>query len=266
MTSNDASQYLQWLDMNSNLQFIAHYKEWVLSSVFQPIFNKFNTIVGTEALVRIDGSDGHRVSPDTFFYSDATSDEDKIHVERLSQVIHLRNFSHSKYRNLKLFLNVIPRVDERFAGETIATNQDSLSSRLAHLHLRSDQLVMEVVECNVSDERLLQFEMNQLSQHGVKIAIDDFGNNASNHRRVELLRPAIMKLDRSLMLEYMEGKPFRLLDGIRLARRIGAQTVIEGIETEQQYQAMYALDIDMFQGYYLAMPEADYSKFFVEAI
>ncbi len=263
MAIYDVSQFAQWLDINNNLQFVAHYKDWELTSVFQPIFDKLNTVVGTEALVRIDNLDGQRVSPETFFYTDFSSEEDKINVERLSQVIHLRNFSLSKYRELKLFLNVNPSIHTRYSNTEMS--REHLARGLRSLHLRSDQLVMEVVECDANDERQLQIAMHNLSGHGVKIAVDDYGHQASNQRRVEMLRPAIMKLDRSLMLEYMDGREYRLLDGIRLARRVGAQTVIEGIETEQQYLAMHALDIDMFQGYYLAMPEAAPTKIFVEA-
>ncbi len=263
MAIYDVSQFAQWLDINSNLQFVAHYKNWVLTSVFQPIFNKLDTIIGTEALVRIDGLDGKRINPDVFFYTDFSSEEDKINVERLSQVIHLRNFSLSKYRDLKLFLNVNPSVHTRYPMQEMT--KEHLARGLESLHLRSDQLVMEVVECFSDDEQQLQSAMQRLSHHGINIAVDDYGNRASNRRRVEMLRPAIMKLDRSLMLEYMDGNQYRLLEGLRLARQVGAQTVIEGIETEQQYQAMHALDIDMFQGYYLAMPEAAPPKIFFEA-
>ena len=47
-----------------------------------------------------------------------------------------------------------------------------------------------------------------------------------------------------------------LMDGITLAKQNGSNTVIEGIETQAQLEAMQKLDIDMFQGYFLAMPEA----------
>ncbi|WP_456294562.1 EAL domain-containing protein [Vibrio sp. AK197] len=263
MAIHDISQCTQWLDINSNLQFIANYKQWKLTSVFQPIFDKLDNVIGAEALVRITDLEGQIIQPDHFFHSKTTQEADKQNVERLSQAIHLRNFSLSKFRDLKLFLNLLPTVGEHYA--TNGLNKDHLYQRLRNLHLRSDQLVMEVVESQAKDERLLQVGMNRLSVYGVNIAIDDFGSEASNQRRVEMLRPHIMKLDRSLLAEYMCGKPFRLLDGLRLAKRVGAQTVIEGIETLDEYDAMHELDIDMFQGYYLGVPEALQSKIFVEA-
>ncbi|WP_274676203.1 EAL domain-containing protein [Vibrio aestuarianus] len=65
-----------------------------------------------------------------------------------------------------------------------------------------------------------------------------------------------MKFDRSLLLQYMRGDTLPLLDGIALAKQNSANTVIEGIETQAQLDAMRELDIDMFQGFFLATPES----------
>ena len=41
---------------------------------------------------------------------------------------------------------------------------------------------------------------------------------------------------------------------LALAKSINAQTVIEGIETQQQLELMQTVGFDMYQGYFLAMP------------
>ncbi|CSA92390.1 diguanylate cyclase/phosphodiesterase domain 2 (EAL) [Vibrio cholerae] len=46
-----------------------------------------------------------------------------------------------------------------------------------------------------------------------------------------------------------------MLAGVQLAQKTGAHTVVEGIETAEQLAAMQKLDINMYQGYYLALPE-----------
>jgi EAL domain-containing protein (putative c-di-GMP-specific phosphodiesterase class I) len=51
-----------------------------------------------------------------------------------------------------------------------------------------------------------------------------------------------------------------LLKAIQLAKNLNAKTVIEGIENKQQLNEMEDLGIDMFQGYYLAIPQPLPSK------
>lgn len=251
LSSHDQLQ--QCVFLTDDKQHVAKYKELCLTSVYQPIFDRYSQAIGLEALVRISTDDNQNIRPDLFFGSDLVSLSDKINVERLSRVIHIRNFSRSPYRDLHLFLNVLPSSGEFYAFEDMRINL--LSKRLNQLNLSATQLVMEVVELDARNEQCLQKAMNRLSTHGFQIAIDDYGMQASNSKRVELLKPNVIKIDRSLLLEYMEGRCKALLNGIVLARKIGAKVVVEGIETEQQYQAMLALDVDLFQGYYLAIPK-----------
>ena len=47
---------------------ISKYKSFLLSSVFQPIFNHNNNIVGVEALLRIKDVSGESICPGFYFY------------------------------------------------------------------------------------------------------------------------------------------------------------------------------------------------------
>ncbi len=234
-------------------QFIAEYKDLSLSSVFQPIFKQGLVPIGVEALVRIKTSIGQTIRPDLFFSSTDISEADKINVERLSRVIHLRNFAQSKYRHLQLFLNVLPAAGEHLAIEDLTNGL--LANRLNDLSISHSQMVMEIVELTAKNEHILRDAILHLDDNGFRVAIDDYGVNASNRQRVELLNPHIVKMDRSLLLDFMQGSKEGLLSGIELARKVGALIVAEGIETREQLTAMYNLNIDMFQGYFLAMPE-----------
>lgn len=252
MILSSQHQFQECVSFTTERQFVASYKDLQLCSVYQPIFNRQAQTIGVEALVRIHDETKNSVRPDEFFHSDSVSLEDKINVERLSRVIHIRNFSNSKYRDLNLFLNVLPSAGEFYALEDIRI--DLLSQRLKTLDIKNHQIVMEVVELKSTNDHHLKAAMARLASNGYKIAVDDFGMEASNHQRVELLKPCIIKIDRSL-LEYMRGSRDAMLNGIQLARHINAKVVVEGIETREQYEAMKLLDVDFYQGYFLAMPE-----------
>ncbi|MGC9494070.1 EAL domain-containing protein, partial [Vibrio genomosp. F10] len=117
------------------------------------------------------------------------------------------------------------------------------------------QIVMEIIEINANNELLFVEAIKKLSSAGYRIAIDDFGACASTSERVTDVHPDIVKIDRELLLAYMDGDAKRLDEGIALARSIGAEVIIEGIETYEQLEAMTKLDLDMFQGFYLATPK-----------
>ncbi|TFH92463.1 EAL domain-containing protein [Vibrio ouci] len=253
MILSTQQQFVDCLSINEHFQYVGQYKELTLHSVFQPIFNPDNQIIGVEALVRIQHAQNGCVRPDVFFHSDETCFDDKINVERLSRVIHIRNFARSKLRHLKLFLNVLPSAGEYLALENIDTSL--LAQRLRALGISNNQLVMEVVELEADNEQSLANAMKKLNDSQFNIAVDDFGIDASNRERVERLKPNILKIDRSLMLSYMDGDQFALLSGLKLAQKLGSLIVVEGIETEEQLTAMRSLNVDMYQGYHLAMPE-----------
>ena len=253
MILSTKQQFVDCLSMNEDSQYIAIYKSLTLRSVYQPIFDADDNIIGVEALVRIDDAIKGSIRPDQFFQNSQVDFDDKINVERLSRVIHIRNFARSQYRHLKLFLNVLPSAGEYFALENI--DSSLLTQRLKALNIENSQLVMEVVELDASNEDNLKLAMEKLSECDFNIAVDDFGVNASNRHRVERLKPDIVKLDRSILISYMTGDQFPLLSAVKLAKNLGAKVVVEGIETQQHLDAMRSLNIDLYQGYFLALPE-----------
>ncbi len=253
MILSTKQQFVDCLSLDENSRYIAKYNDLTLTSVFQAIYDGADQMIGLEALVRIHHDQFGSIRPDKFFHSQNFSQEDRLNVERLSRVIHIRNFCRSEYRHLHLFLNVLPSAGETFALENI--DSMLLSQRIEALHLKTSQIVMEVVEFDANNEDRLTKAIHNLSQCDFKIAVDDFGINASTSERVMRLQPNIIKLDRSLLLAYMKGSHEPLKIGLTLAKKIGAQVVVEGIETTEQLSTMRQLGVDFYQGYFLGLPQ-----------
>lgn len=254
MLLNDKQEFCNRLRIDEKGCYIAEYNGLTLKSVFQPLFNANNKVIGLEALVRIIDNKGTFIPPNLFFESDDISLADKLNVDRLSRVIHIRNFHMSEYRNRLLFLNFLPISSERLAAEGVENSL--LMSRLKALQIDPSHIVVELVELTAFSPRTLAKAAMHLSDAKFLVAIDDFGCQESNAARVGEVKPNIIKLDRQLLLDYINGDTTALLEGIQLARSNNAKVVVEGVETAQQLEMMKALDIDFFQGYYLAKPEA----------
>ncbi len=237
---------------HENGDYFVKYKHFTLRSVFQPIFDRNKNIIGVEALVRIQNELNASINPEEFFNSMLISDEDKRNVERLSLLLHIHNYSISPYVNLKLFLNILPHSSHLIEKTTI--NNFSLGDILNSLNINKTSIVLEIMEIEYDNHQLLFSSTQSLSNSGFTIAIDDFGSKASNHDRVKILSPDIIKLDRTMLTAYMAGNKKPLIQALKFAREKGTMTVIEGIETNDQYEAMSDLDIDMHQGFYLGIP------------
>jgi EAL domain-containing protein (putative c-di-GMP-specific phosphodiesterase class I) len=96
----------------------------------------------------------------------------------------------------------------------------------------------------------------------VELAVDDAGAGFASLRHILELRPAFVKLDRSLVAG-LESDYARhaMIAGLRhFARATGFRLIAEGIETDRDLAVLRALDIGLGQGYLLGRPEAAYAS------
>lgn len=235
-----------------NGRFFANYKGYTLSSVFQPIYNTTKNIMGFEALLRMTTEQGQSLRTDLFFKSAKFSYDFKIFVERLSRAIHIRNFAQSSNRDSHLYLNTIPRANEYFLNNS--RNTRLLMERLSELEIGPEQIVIEIVELDAHNENRLKRSIDHLKDLGFNIAVDDYGSDSSDFERVSLINPNIVKMDKSLLDKYTFGHQSALCEALDMSASINAQTVIEGVETEDQFISIADLNAGMYQGYHFAMP------------
>ncbi|MBD1576638.1 EAL domain-containing protein [Vibrio sp. S11_S32] len=231
----------------------AKYKNLILSSVFQPIFNSNDTIIGVEVLILMKDENGIRVCPGFYFSDQNPVNIDKMAIDLISRILHVNNFANSQYQDLQLFLNLLPNSAQKINSQ--CQQEVRFINQLKQLNVSSSQIVLELLEMRCDDVRELRASVKKINEHGFHVAIDDYGQEYSNQDRVNLISPHIVKIDRGLLTEFMQGSKEKLLDALKVARNCGAKTVIEGIECQEQLDSMRSLNIDMYQGYFLAMPE-----------
>lgn len=233
----------------------AKYHDLELSSVYQPIFAPSGDILGFEALLRINHAHTHAtIAPNLVLDIHQQLLENCINIDRLSRVIHIRNFAQSTKTAHKLFLNILPISNEYNMLQAYPSGL--LVERIRELGLCPEQIVLEITESDAASEELLCKAGEYLKQSGFQIAIDDYGSFASDIRRVDLIHPHIIKLDKGLLDDYCRGQTHVFDDILQLCHATHTPTVIEGIEYLEQLNLMKNLGIDYFQGYYLARPTA----------
>ncbi len=92
--------------------------------------------------------------------------------------------------------------------------------------------------------------MQEYRGRGFRFALDDFGTGFANLSQVVSLPFTMVKIDRGLL----HGSKIVLEDLLRMFKRLGLITVIEGIETSEQSSLLQSMDVDYIQGFYYARP------------
>jgi EAL domain-containing protein (putative c-di-GMP-specific phosphodiesterase class I)/CheY-like chemotaxis protein len=120
-----------------------------------------------------------------------------------------------------------------------------------------DRLVWEITEHEqVEDYEALAPALEQLRARGGRVAIDDAGAGFASLRHTLMLNPDIIKLDISLTNGIDTDQRKRALAAalISFADELDMAVVAEGIETQEELDALLALRVRYGQGFYLARP------------
>lgn len=123
--------------------------------------------------------------------------------------------------------------------------------------LPPDRLVAEVTEhAVIHDDAPVHSAMRRLREVGVRFAIDDVGSGFAGLERILLLRPDILKIDKSLVRDVDTSSARYAMVGALtgVAAEVGAGLVAEGIETGAERATLRGLGVGYGQGFYLARP------------
>jgi EAL domain-containing protein (putative c-di-GMP-specific phosphodiesterase class I) len=96
----------------------------------------------------------------------------------------------------------------------------------------------------------------RLRMRGFAISIDDFCTGSSSMAQLTRSPVNELKIDRSFVAKMSPGNREWLLieSTVALAHRLGLRTVAEGVQTEQQLQALKQFGCDAAQGFLIARP------------
>jgi EAL domain-containing protein (putative c-di-GMP-specific phosphodiesterase class I) len=151
------------------------------------------------------------------------------------------------------------------AGEFLAVNlTPTVAFELAGLgrsyagHM--SHLVLEITEHAAIDSYAeLREALRPMREQGLRLAIDDAGAGYASLKHVIELEPDIIKVDRSIIDGVAADRARRSVVSafVLLALDMGATVIAEGIETQEDLEAIRDLGVDAAQGYLFARPTTD---------
>lgn len=236
--------------------YVLSFKKYIIRSAFQAIVDTDENIIGYEALSRIHiDSSRQQVRPDMFF-SLLMKEERYRDVSFLINKLHLLSYRKSKLfsKEKKIFLNLTPDFFERIRYHHEIAND--VNNMLKEFDILRCNVVAEITEGHAVCKKSLALGTQLLSKHGYKLALDDYGDAASDFERYEMCNPEIVKISRDFFLTQKKNHnyaEFKIL--IDTFKGRGSKVLVEGVELYDDYKILLSLGIDYFQGFYFHNPE-----------
>jgi len=222
-----------------------------VTTLFQPIVHASDTSVfGYEILTRGPASSSFRNSDMLFSFARET----KLSwaLEAIALDCALRRLRQVDLLDRKFLLNL----EAEMFGESDFRVHEMVSFFAEH----RGHFVFELTErAAIEDYASFRELLNVFREKGIEVAIDDAGSGYASLEAIAALAPDYLKVTKGLV-STLANEPIKqdlvkmLVD---LAGKIGAKTIAEGIETQEEFETCRELGIDLIQGYYIAHPQEE---------
>ena len=111
-------------------------------------------------------------------------------------------------------------------------------------------------------------KLRTLKEYGIKISLDDFGTGYSSLSYLKGLPIDTLKIDKSFIDTVIQDESTQVITEsiVSMVKKLGYETVAEGVETEEQYEYLKKIDCDNIQGFLLGkpMPEDEISNLLMQ--
>ena len=241
-------EILEIENMKEDLKYAVDNNEFIL--YYQPIVDKSKSIKKLETLIRWNNKKLGYIPPDKFIeYAEETGEIVKIGYWIIEEVcknfIELFNSGHI----LQVSINVSPiqLMEVDFV--------EKVEEILNKYNVIWENLCFEITESVVLDENIIIHDnLLLLNKKGIKIALDDFGTGYASFSYLKKFKLDILKIDK-IFIENGSYVDFKIVNNIKnIAHLLNMETVIEGVETAEQFKVLSNVGCDYFQGYYFSHP------------
>ena len=221
-------------------------KEEKLHTVYQPILDlNLLTITGYEALTR--GPLNTDLENPTVLLDLASKGNMLYDFEVTAKKSALKILT-QMHSGQKLFLNL---------DTTVIEDDIKIEKFLEKTQLKPGNIVFEITERSaIKDFKSFTQLVKNLKALGYFIAVDDAGHGYSSMEAIAYLEPEYIKIDISIIREIQKNRIKRdiVLSLQKIADKLGAVLIAEGIETAEEYEAIRDLGVSHGQGFYFAKP------------
>ncbi len=233
-------------DALARREFVVHY---------QPKLNlSQNRITGAEALIRWQHPERGMIPPMRFIpFAEQTGFIREITPWVLAEVI--EQAAQWQRSGMEIVTSVNLLTHDLLNHDLVS----QVMKLLADSGLPASRLCLEITESALMGEPELALKhLDELSAHGIKLSIDDYGTGQASLAYVKTLPVNELKIDRAF-IDGIDATPKNaaiVRSTILLCRELGLSVVAEGAETTAELAWLASNGCDVVQGYGVAKPMA----------
>jgi diguanylate cyclase (GGDEF)-like protein/PAS domain S-box-containing protein len=246
---------LDRLEAKRELQLAVERNEFEL--YYQPIVDLFSgAFVSIEALIRWRHPSRGLVPPDDFI---PLAEETGAIIPIGRWVLKQACAEAAKLEHLAGAAS--PTISVNISGRQLQDSGlvDDVLTALREAALAPERLILEITETvMISDVDLALTRLRELGDHGIQLAVDDFGSGYSSLNHIRRFPINILKIDRLFTADISESAEVAALTKtiLELAQILGITAVAEGIERPDQLAKLQQLGCQLGQGYLFMKPRA----------
>lgn len=213
---------------------------------YQPIVsNKSGNVVKFEALARIKYQD-KIFNPEVFIPISKTM---KTYPQITKSMIK-KVFEDFKNKKEKVSINL--SAEDIFNKNIVLFIEDEIRN-----YSNASNIVFEITESsNISNYKVLNSFITRISEHGVKVSIDDFGAEYSNLSHISNVDTSYIKIDGQFIKDCSTNtKNRQIIESIaEIGKKLNIETVAEYVENEEIQKIIVDIGINYSQGYLFGKP------------
>ncbi|MFA6809160.1 MAG: bifunctional diguanylate cyclase/phosphodiesterase [Eubacteriales bacterium] len=249
-------EFLHNVEIENRLKDAIFNKKFEL--YFQPQYHtKTKALRGVEALIRWREDDGRMISPVDFI---PIAEKNGAIIPIGDWVVEegIRIYSEWKRRYgycMILSLNISAIQYKR------ADFVNKLIDLIKINEVNPNDIELEITESILIDDfEEVIGKMKALREYGLKVSLDDFGTGFSSLSYLRGLPVDTLKIDKSFIDNVITDEASRVITEsiIQMVKRLGFETVAEGVETQEQFDYLKSIDCDIIQGFLLGRPMEAY--------
>lgn len=238
--------------MHSELHQAIEKNEFILQ--YQPkIDGKTSRIVGIEALIRWNHPTRGLLYPADFIPLAEETGVIKYIDEwvLLTACTQLKKWMQEGMTNIRLAVNLSAW---QFKNNHLV---ETIIDVLNKTGIAPNYLELEITESvAIENMNFTQSSLAKLIDMGISISIDDFGTGYSSLNYLKNFPINFLKIDRSFIADIINDKnAYSIVKGvIEVAHALHLRVVAEGVESQEQLDALSKLDCDEIQGFHISKP------------
>ena len=166
---------------------------------------------------------------------------------------------------LILFLNFEPSLINNFDAQE---QNYCFTQAIDKVEIPYRNFILEIKEDEISNTKALKEFCAYYKELGFAIALDDFGTGNSTFDRINVIKPDLIKIDKSLFVDTKNNHINReIIKSIaRMGHNLGIRVLAEGVEDEDAICLALKSNVNLFQGYYFSKPVFDLDTFLMDKI